>query len=169
MKGIPCGLGDEQPVFSVYIANRPPLDEYQQLQTMRPLLPGEVAGIARQTGNHWRKIFNVYAKLAFALDDRGFESWQAYRDGILLQAGSGQALLFSLPDLPSPGVHLITGKTYAQALPLNARLTVLDSSFQADAQRSLFVTPYFDYRQLNNEKIIRLVAMIRALGSGREL
>lgn len=164
-----CGLGDSAALLRVYIANRPPLDEYEQLAGLRPLISGEVANIAQQTGNHWRKIFNVYAKLGFALHDEGYSSWQSYRDDFLLQAGSRQALLFSAPDLEVPGLHLITGKTYAQSCSLNARLTELGSGFQIDRDRSLLVVPYFDYRQLSNEKIVRLVALIRALGYYREI
>lgn len=159
-----CGLGDSAALLCVYIVNRPPLDEYEQLADLRPLINGEVANITQQTGNHWRKIFNVYAKLGFALHDEGYSSWQAYRDGFLLQVGSKQALLFSSPDLSMPGLHLITGKTYAQSCSLNANLTELDSSFQIDRDRALLVAPYFDYRQLSNEKIVRLVTLIRELG-----
>lgn len=165
MKQSAYGLGDSQPHLSVYIANRPPLDEYQNLQTVRPLREGDVAAIAQQTGNHWRKIFNVYAKLGFALHDEGYSSWQAYRDGFLLQAGSKQALLFSTPDLGKPGLHLIMGKTYARNCSLNAKLTALDSSFQINHDSRLLVVPYFDYRQLSNEKIVRLVVLIRDLGA----
>lgn len=175
MKLLPCGLGDAQSRFSVYIANRPPLDDYQQLVGVQAMQPGEISHIAQQTGNHWRKIFNVYAKLVYALEPQGFASWQHYREEFLLQKHSKQALLFSAPDLSRPGLHLIMGRAYARAyigtcaanddknLALNAELLAVDADFQVDPKKRLVVTPYFDYRQLSNEKLARLRALISHL------
>jgi len=165
MEQQPCGLGDGQPELSVYIANRPPLDEYQHLTGMRALVAGDIDCIVRQTGNHWRKIFNIYAKLGFALNPQGFPSWQAYRDEFLMAAESKQALLFSPPDLDKPGVHIVTGRTYASFLQLDAELIAIDPDFQIDTNKGLLVVPYFDYRQLSNEKLARLLALIHSMGS----
>jgi len=159
-----CGLGDINAELKVYIANRPPLDEYLHLRSIKALQPGDIETIVSQTGNHWRKIFNVYAKLAFDLDTQGCESWQKYRDDFLLSKESKQALLFSPPDFSEPGIHIITGRTYAQALPLDAELVAVDVDFQIDTNKHLLVVPYFDYRQLSNEKLARLLTLIRNLG-----
>ena len=164
MEQRPCGLGDSEPQLSVYIANRPPLDEYQHLTGMRALVAGDIDWIARQTGNHWRKIFNVYAKLVFALAGQDFATWQAYRDGFLLRRESRQALLFSTPDLTRPGLHIITGRSYALSLQLDAELIAVDPDFQMDRSKRLLVVPYFDYRQLSNEKLARLLTLIHAMG-----
>lgn len=164
-----CGLGDTNAQFNVYIANRPPLDEYQYLVCMQPLLTGDIARIAEQTGNHWRKIFNVYAKLAFALNPQGFATWQLYRDDFLLRENSGQALLFSPPDLAQPGLHLVMGKTYAKTLQLDAELLRADTDFQIDKNKALLVVPYFDYRQLSNEKLLRLQALIGSMSIAADL
>ncbi len=59
----PIGLGAAHSDVCFYIANRPPLDDYPQLQQLRPLASGELAHIVKHTSNHWRKAFNVYAKL----------------------------------------------------------------------------------------------------------
>lgn len=158
-----CGLGDVNAQFNVYIANRPPLDEYQYLCTLKALQQGDIANIAQQTGNHWRKIFNVYAKLVFAVDAKDYSSWQSYRDDFLLSKGSGQALLFSRPDVQKQGIHIITGRSYAQSLQLDAQLTPIDADFQMDINKRLLVVPYFDYRQLSNEKLIRLVGLIHQM------
>lgn len=163
MSSPPCGLGVAQPTFNVYIANRPPLDEYEYLRTIKALQPGDIANIAQQTGNHWRKIFNVYAKLVFALDAKEYPSWQNYRDDFLLSKGSEQALLFSRPDLQKQGIHIITGRSYAQSLELDAQLIPIDADFQMDIKKRLLVVPYFDYRQLSNEKLIRLVGLIHQM------
>ncbi|MCG8668653.1 MAG: hypothetical protein MI867_04505, partial [Pseudomonadales bacterium] len=47
------GLGGEAPRVSVYIANRPPLPDYEALAEFRSMLSGEIAFIASETGNHW--------------------------------------------------------------------------------------------------------------------
>jgi hypothetical protein len=158
------GLGDENARFNVYIENRPPLDEYEQLWCIKALEQGDIANIAQQTGNHWRKIFNVYAKLVFALDAKKNSSWQSYRDDFLLSKKSEQALLFSRPDFQKQGIHIITGRTYAQSLQLDAQLISIDADFQMDIKKRLLVVPYFDYRQLSNEKLMRLVGLIQSIG-----
>jgi len=167
------GLGDADAGNQVFIANRPPLAEYQQLQTMQPLQRGDIARIASETGNHWRKIFNVYAKLIFALQQAGingnnnegvsgFTRWQDLRDQQLLQADSGQALLFSPPDLNrnTTKIRLLLAKGYAQTLGLNAELIWLDNDFALHKASGLVLCPYFDYRQLSDIKIQRLVELI---------
>lgn len=167
MKSELSGLGDAQPQFTVYIANRPPLEEYQAIQGIRAMQCGEIARIAQLTGNHWRKIFNVYAKLVYALNTQGFASWQQYREEFLLQKGSKQALLFSQPDLRQPGLHLIMGRTYARGctknLMLETALFAVDSDFQIAPEQRLLVTPYFDYRQLSNAKLAQLRTLIGRL------
>ena len=166
------GIGDLNAPLKVYIANRPPLPEFAALTAMQPLVPGELAAVVTQTGNHWRKIFNIYAKLAFALQPMaGCTSWQQYRDRYLLQQGAGQALLFSPPpqDLFSGkvgAVHIIAGRTYAallfESLPGSLpELQWLDKDFAIGQQ--LIVCPYFDYRQLSNIKLERLVGLASPL------
>jgi len=157
------GLGDKTPRLCVYIANRPPLDEYEQLSTLRALAPGDVEYIAQSTGNHWRKIFNIYAKLGFALNDEGYSRWQEYRDDRLLQSGSAQALLFSPPVLKpqKARVHIVTGFTYAAELSVDAGCIEVDDKLLFNPEKQLIVCPYFDYRQLTNLRIERLVAFIK--------
>ena len=50
-------------MIKVYLANRPPLAEYQAIDVIDHFLEGDIEKIVTETGNHWRKIFNVYAKL----------------------------------------------------------------------------------------------------------
>jgi hypothetical protein len=58
------------------------------------------------------------------------------------------------------------GKTYAkQSLPVLAieplvNLQWLDADFAVDPEHGIIVCPYFDYRQLSNSKIDRLVDLI---------
>lgn len=99
MLNLPAGLGNDNAKIIFYIRNRPPLATYQNLNSVKPLIPGEISHICQETGNHWRKIFNVYAKLLFELSANKFSSWQQLRDEQLLQAQSQHCLLFSAPNL----------------------------------------------------------------------
>ena len=159
------GIGDKAANLSVYIANRPPLEEYRSLNELRPLVKGDIQYISNETGNHWRKIFNCYAKLCFCLDGQNYSTWQNYRDERLLQLSSQTQLLFSSPDLraKSRQVHLVSGRTYYQSLSLRIPVEWLDSYFAVSFEYRLIVTPYFDYRQLSNARIEFLVGLINQL------
>ena len=61
MLNLPVGLGNDNANIIFYIRNRPPLKTYQNLNSVKPLIPGEVSHICQETGNHWRKVFNIYA------------------------------------------------------------------------------------------------------------
>ena len=169
------GLGDPYAQFNVYIANRPNFAEYSSVNRVSPLSAGEIHAISQACGNGWRKVFNVYAKLVFALNAENIvslqraQSWQNYRDHALLQSSSNTSLLYSPPqfsevkDKNSNPVHIIMGKTYANSLNLPHSLIWLDHEFALDSNKKLLVCPYFDYRQLSNIKIMRLVALIKQL------
>ncbi|MEP7703615.1 hypothetical protein [Paraglaciecola sp. 25GB23A] len=169
------GLGDESAKIRVYIGNRPSYrfarQDNSQQDLIFALIPGEIRAIGLACGNGWRKVFNVYAKLMYALpksglnipDKRLFTSWQNYRDQQLLQEDSNTALCFAHYEL-RPAINgclnLIMGKTYAKSLNLPANLVWLDNEFAIAPEFNLIVCPYFDYRQLSNNKIIRLVELI---------
>ena len=169
------GFGDNDFNFAVYIANRPNMLEYQSLTAVTSLVDGEINAINQSCGNGWRKVFNVYAKLLYALDKESFNftkqapTWQNYRDKYLLQAQSKTALLLSAPQLElcKDIVHIICGKGHAKTLisngELNANLVWLDDEFAIDSKNKLIVCPYFDYRQLSNIKIERLAGLLLSL------
>jgi hypothetical protein len=167
------GLGEPNAQFNVYIANRPNFSEYPNLDYVKPLSTGEIHAIGQTCGNGWRKVFNVYAKLIFALNTenivsiQGTQSWQSFRDHALLQGSSNTSLLFSPPHIAeakdSNIVRIIMGKTYAKSLHLPHSLDWLDHEFAVDIKSKLLICPYFDYRQLSNIKIIRLVELIKQL------
>ena len=182
------GLGDSRFSFAVYIANQPAMPEYQSLTQLKALQNEELYTIGQACGNGWRKVFNVYAKLLYALDKNYFTfatlapTWQQYRDQYLLQANSGTALIFSPPQLtPSTLVyskihavktlHIICGRTYAKQLinegKLITELLWLDEEFAVDIKQGVIVCPYFDYRQLSNLKIQRLSTMLSAVIKGK--
>ena len=169
------GLGCQKFTIAVYIANTPAMPEYKGLTQVNALTNGEVSAIGQACGNGWRKVFNVYAKLLYALPKEYFSftelepSWQQYRDNHLLQPNSNTALLFSPPNLNGNNntLHIICGRTYAKQLlnsgQLKAEFTWLDEEFAIDTHNKVVVCPYFDYRQLSNVKINRLVKMLTAL------
>lgn len=173
------GLGDPFAQFKVYIANRPDFADYSNLTTVKPLSLGEIQEIGLACGNGWRKVFNVYAKLVFALKIESLvalqaaQSWQSFRDQILLQSASNTSLVFSAPtsstnyQKTSGSIDIIMGKTYAKSLNLPTTLRWLDHEFAVDLDNRLLVCPYFDYRQLSNIKIIRLVELIKQLRKGQ--
>lgn len=165
------GFGSERATLHVYIDKRPPLDAYSNLTDCRALALGEVAEIGRLTGNHWRKIMNVYAKLLHGLQPVNSSTWQWFRDNKLLQSGADHSLCFDLPIFNNDAcenIHLIMGKTYLQSITnkqdwLKNEMVWVDPYFAINKKYNLIACPYFDYRQLSNLKIERLHTIIRAL------
>ena len=179
------GFGSTRFNIAIYIANRPHLEGYPsstqltpQLSPhlspqLQPLLPGDIEYISQQTGNHWRKVFNVSAKFLFQLRTQETErsdnfsdsesSWQQFRDHSLYQQHSSEALLFSPPEFKDRDtVHIVAGKTYARALKLE-NLVWLDDYFAVNEAACLVVCPYLDYRQLSNVRIETLVSIVLKL------
>lgn len=174
-----AGLGDTKALLNVYIANIPTFDFGAKGQSMHPLEEGDIYACGQACGNGWRKVFNVYAKLVYAaalptLGAKTFDSWQEYRDKKLLQVGSSTSLHFRPPaqisakhdqqtQLDSSSIHIVMGRTYAKTLDLGDQLVWLDEEFAINKERGIIVCPYFDYRQLSNIKIVRLVGLIEQL------
>ena len=168
------GIGDVNSPFKVYIGNVPQYADLPMLQSVRPLQPGEVADIGNRCGNGWRKVINVYAKLVFALQspwhfsEGEFQSWQAWRDAKLLQEDSKTLLLFSKPELltdtvkpvPSGDVHLVMGKSWAAECLADENLHWVNQDFAVVESKRIIVCPYFDYRQLSNQKIVTLCELL---------
>lgn len=112
-----CGLGDSQYLIVACIDKRPAFMHLEQLEGWQGMVDGEIAAIGKACGNGWRKVFNVYAKLLWALAKdpviakalrpalssvANFDRWQDYRDACLLRSDSGTALLFSEPCFSEP-------------------------------------------------------------------
>ena len=156
-------MGGEAPKLAVYLANRPPLPQYDALKEYRPMSAGEIGFIAYETGNHWRKIFNVYAKLAFQLDAQGYDTWQSLRDESLLQVSSPYGLFFNAPSIDDSGfIQLVLGKTYAASLDLAAPIHWVEDYIGRIASTSLWIVPYFDYRQLSDLKLKTLCELLKS-------
>jgi hypothetical protein len=158
------GIGDSDFKIAVCIGNRPDTQLFQSLTGILPFSKHALTDTVNQTGNHWRKIFNIYAKLMNEIEGLPFETWQEFRDRKLLTEGSRHAIIFSdvsscLAD--SSRIIIVSGKTYAQAQGVLENCTELSGGFFFDVTRKLVVTPYFDYRQLSNAKINELVSLLR--------
>lgn len=162
------GLGDEHAEFCVYLANRPPMPEFTDHEGLLPLLPGDIYRIGQETGNHWRKIFNVYAKLLFELGGmrtEGSATWQAYRDGKMLQAGSKVALIYGssvASNTETSKITLIMGKQFADDTDFWKYDGQWINADFAINSKGWILCPYFDYRQLSNIKITTLVSIIKS-------
>lgn len=160
------GIGNANALIQLYIENPPPLEQYQQLARIKPVESNEIAEIAQLTGNHWRKIFNVLAKLVHELERTSFNTWQSLRDMALLQYNSNYCLRFDAPvrhHLSEHNVHIIIGKTYATQLGFADSCYWLTPYFAINEKEQIIICPYFDYRQLSNEKISQLVKLIKPL------
>ena len=170
------GLGDGSFSVAVYVAKAPPMPYFETLQQLTPMDNGQINSINQHCGNGWRKVFNVYAKVLFALPSEYYAfakqaaSWQAYRDELLLQKHSGTALLFSAPVLTEhkTQLHIIAGRTHAKNLIQQGKLTHaqfewLDEEFAIDRAQNMIICPYFDYRQLSNIKIARVSELVAKL------
>lgn len=164
----PVGLGDANARMLVFAPHRPPLEPYLSLDRLQPANPGELAALVSATGNHWRKIVNLYAKLLHRLEPLE-ASWQDCRDQRLLQAGSGCALLFSAPPLRSEnGWQLVMGKAYAESCELDQLHDLCtQDGFPWSPSRRLILTPYFDYRALSNARLDDLYRLIDSQSSGQ--
>jgi hypothetical protein len=157
------GLGQLPSEIIVCIGNQPLVDELKSLSTIEPLVNGDIANIVKQTGNHWRKIFNIFAKLMFELEPKNYRTWQQYRDDALLQAGNSTCLLFSNPNAlidENKNTVLVSGKQYAEQLDILEHCEAVEDGFFIHPTKNVIVTPYFDYRQLSNAKLAYLVRLI---------
>lgn len=157
------GFGHSAPNWVLHIANRPDLPEFNQ-DNFRTLAEGEVASIINNTSNHWRKVFSIMAKISFALYDTGCESWQQYRDTKLL-SGSGFEALSYLPyaeDANDNYFSVVAGFQYAATqLDLDKLIPHHSTSKLLRIEGSdCVVTPYFDWRQLNNELLEKLIGIM---------
>lgn len=159
-------VGTEHPKWILHIENKPPIDEFRETIS-RPLVLGEAADIIKQTSNHWRKVFSIMAKISFALFETNCRTWQEYRDTKLLTVEGFERLDFApfSQSQQSGAIHLIGGFTYAkQQIDFN-QLVVhqeCEKLFSLVSSRCL-VTPYFDWRQLNNAILEHLLVLMANL------
>lgn len=156
------GLGGPDPRLCLYTPQCPPLPEYQHLSGYRAAAAGEIPALIAASGNHWRKIFSIFAKLygALYLPDK---RWQEVRDRHLFSAQSRSAWLPHSQLLPGPQrLHIIGGKDFGSAFgPAHSSRTKLDPEGRLEVSGNCIFTPYLDYRQFPNALIDTLVEHLR--------
>lgn len=164
MSTLKSGFGHCQPKWVLHIANRPELDEFQH-SNFRTLKTGEAAEVIKQTSNHWRKVFSIMAKISFALFNTECETWQEYRDTKLLTSEGFEALNYQpySNNTKHDYFSIVAGFTYAETqlnldnfYPVDGDIKIL---FKPD--ETVAVTPYFDWRQLTNEKLDKLITLMK--------
>ncbi|MCV2885207.1 hypothetical protein OE749_10940 [Aestuariibacter sp. AA17] len=159
------GLGDIKAKCVIYIANQPIGSGFESPDGVMALSSGDIADIGTACGNGWRKVFNVMAKLLFAARFNGcdtrYGSWQKYRDNEMLHSESGIALVFSPPQKNEAKLQIVMGKHYAISLAFPQNWRWLDAYFAESEGYQMIACPYFDYRQLTNQKIIALVSILQ--------
>lgn len=164
------GIGVQLPRVVLHIANRPPLVDFEH-EINRSLQQAEAADIIKATGNHWRKVFSILAKISFALFDTQCKTWQEYRDTKLLTENGFEYVCFSpLADTRSQldltnqtSVSILCGFSYAET-QLDFSSLVSHQSVEKlkwSEHQQCLVTPYFDWRQLNNEMLKIVTNIIR--------
>ena len=165
-----AGFGNPAGAIHVYIQNRPQFFVPGAEDAIVGINGDIIQQINTSCGNGWRKVFNVYAKWVFDLHRQlpakqtllarpCCETWQQYRDRELLTCSGDTALLFSPVATRAP-VNVVMGRTYARHSGLaDAAQWVRHDFGLLDAQR-IIITPYFDYRQLTNEKIAFLSSLL---------
>jgi hypothetical protein len=178
------GLGDKHASLKTYIANKPAYSFQNSnrllTENVIPLNKNDIYACGQSCGNGWRKVFNVYAKLVYAMasshlvDYEKCKSWQEYRDESLLQERSNTALMFAppifeskvIPNQNASALHIIMGKGYAKSLidegyfDNSPFIEWVTPEFAVIPEKHTIICPYFDYRQLSNAKIIFLLELI---------
>lgn len=133
----------------LYIPNKPDLENFKNRRGLKNLKKSDVNFIISECGNHWRKIFTIFAKICFNFNPIT-KSWKEYRDTILLTNKCIGSISFSKSVVQNSGDFiLLSGKESWK----------IDSS----NNNNTFKLPYFDYRQFSNEKIKTLITEISSL------
>lgn len=161
------GLGDHSACLRVFIGNQPELPKRLAGSGLHPLADNDMADLVTANSNHWRKVFNIYAKLCFEIFlDHTATTWQDYRERYLLRHGENHSLVFtpwSTSFSTNDAVNIICGKTYAQNLGLLEKAQRLHDGFFNTVHHNTFIAPYFDYRALSNTKVRWLINYLQTL------
>lgn len=148
----PDYLGAKNPRLVAYLPHRP--------EDLNKLVHSPDAGLLMErNSNHWRKIVTILAKIVSPR-----EEWREFRDQRLFQH---TALCFA-PELVSATTwHWIGGKDNLARFQIDGLNTVhLESTPEValDIEKQILITPYPDYRQLNNVTINQIRAALDGTG-----
>ena len=156
-------IGEATAVLNVCINNVPEWPSQTFPENTTTLSGNELSQLIAVNSNHWRKIFNVYAKLLHAINPKNTDDWRQVRDHRLLQAGNQHALTLGTPRLEQPlkSLTLIAGKQFAENLGLLTNAQEIHPGIYRPSINNCLVVPYFDYRALSDKKIAWLADEIR--------
>ena len=150
--------------LTLYIGNRPSLPEFEELTEFPILESGDIVKIIAQCGNHWRKIFSIFAKLGFALNEHDCKTWQEYRDQVLLTVKSSEHIVFDTKIRSTEGFHIICGQSHFELFDFTEENFIsLDQNNKVQHSGKIIQTPYFDYRQFNNDLIDQVISYCQTL------
>jgi len=153
----PDCLGSKHPTIVLYLPHRPIGLEQIAAEPSAPK-------IEALNSNHWRKILTLLAKIA----GPNGEEWREFKKQNLFQQ---TALCFTPNLVETVTWHWIGGKDNLerfktlqhQAQPLTGSPDVL-----LDPKLRLLLTPYPDYRQLNNQTVDRIRSALDHHGFSRQ-
>ena len=146
------GFGKESAKVILYIDKRPDLEFCEDLSNLEPLQSSEL-DLIKATGNHWRKILNIFAKIAFAMNPKECETWQTYRDDKLLTKQGDEALIFKNSLVYSEAIHLICGKSFFHEFDLEKNeFRAFNEAGKISFKGRVYRVPYLDYRQFPNNR-----------------
>jgi hypothetical protein len=144
-------IGSRSPKICLYLDNKPKFDNRNGQCSL------SVPKLITHNGNHWRKIFTIYAKLCCLAVEPN--AWKLYRDQILLQ--SDEQINFSDQLNLEAKLHVFSGKSCWKRFNVSTKalqkMSVFDDNkvfYCVDEVHGLLLyTPYFDYRQFPNTLI----------------
>ncbi|BBB28283.1 DUF6942 family protein [Neptunomonas japonica] len=136
-------LGAQRSDVVLYIENTPTFPK-----EMRVNGPISIPVLVDLNGNHWRKIFTIFAKLT-APDD----NWRGYRDRCLLT--KNEAICFTGQRQENAQVHIVSGKSCWERMGFDmGEFMPLDPLQRLWVKDDVLCSPYFDYRQFPNALIV---------------
>lgn len=148
----PDYLGSPTPSIVLYLPHRP--NGLEQL-TREP----DAGLLMDRNSNHWRKIVTLLAKVASP-----DEEWRSFRDDALFQH---TALCFAPRLMDVNAWHWIGGKDNLQRFNIDGLhpVPLRDSPAVAiDNEKQILLTPYPDYRQLNNATVSQIRTVLDGQG-----
>ena len=136
-------LGAQGSDVILYIENHPVVP--QKLKSNELI---SIPDLIDLNGNHWRKIFTIFAKLVSP-----DENWREYRDQCLLT--KNEAICFTDERQQSAQVNIVSGKSCWERMGFDmADFISLDPQQRLWVKDDVLCSPYFDYRQFPNALIV---------------
>ena len=145
-----------------YLPNRPDYPGFKKNNLISKLKKNTVSKIIEKTGNHWRKIFSIMAKISWGLDQCEQVTWQDYRENVLFNS-SKENIVFSNEIINKKNdVHLISGLKHFESFDLDIKkFRPISEDLKILRYENIYVVPYLDYRQFPNQLISDLIVNLK--------